>query len=613
MFLIALVLFSMFNVEVGYAKDRPLWGSCGGPEESIYTCVWNDQTHEWTQTYVGWDMWEFQATDAKSRDIVRWMHLPYQVPVEKTIMLSPGTAFVAPFVAELRAPVRKNQRFICINAEGGEWPEESRIWPHLGMNFVGTVAKQEGYDVVLWDEMIQGPAPLETLVEPGDLVGLSMVTTGIERGVRLAARVKELGASHVIAGNDSTMFRARQLLELPDRPIDAVFTSNSIRSLRTFFRDPDVVMAGSVEVAHVVTDASQVPFVSNTADGVAEEANTFAADDFFLIPDLSLFGPEYWDLVRTAYRSQFGHKHTNPADVRNAIALLAQGCGRAGAGHICRYCTIRHVGNVVLPSEEYLEATLATYRAFGVNTFFNVTDSSFEMGTLALGLKKLGPVDTLILYGRAQAIGGRQGPSLLERWKECVNERLLINCGMDSGDERILALGIDKSSSKKGSRLEENYQALANIKAAGPKVHLHFSVIFGSPGETKESCENTLRFVQHAIDTLGEQLDVVEGDIWWLNFGAPCSAIFTDYETALEYAALAGKTISEDQWRQHFARHADELVVPQESQGAWYTFFTDITIEEAWAYNAQVREMVARQVPGRITGREFAFKPPTIV
>ena len=79
----------------------------------------------------------------------------------------------------------------------------------------------------------------------------------------------------------------------------------------------------------------------------------------------------------------------------------------------------------------------------------------------------------------------------------------------------------------------------------------------------------------------------------------------------LKRAALAGKTISPDEWQHYCARHADELVVPKESQHAWYAFFTDITIEQAWAYNAQVREMVA-QVPGHITGREFAFKPPTV-
>jgi hypothetical protein len=508
--------------------------------------------------------------------------------------------------------VRKDrQRVVIINVEGGDWPEESRIWPHLGINYVGTIAKQEGYEVVLYDELIQGRKPLDQLIRPGDIVGLSLVTTGIERGVIVAREAKLLGARYVIAGNDSAMFRARQLLELPDRPIDAVFTSNSLVSVSNFFQNADAVMSGEMQVLQVATSPEQVDHISNDHAGVALERKAYTADDFFLIPDLGLFEPEYWEKVYTAYRSQFGHKHRESSSVRNAIALLAQGCGRAGMGDICEYCTIRHVANVVVPGEQYLKETLAAYKAFGINTFFNVTDSAFEMGTLAVSLKRAGTVDTLVMYGRAQTIGSKQGPFLLNRWKECVSERLLINCGMDSGDERILQLGINKSGSKVGSRLEENYKALANIKAAGPKVHLHFSVIFGSPGETRESCECTLRFVQSAIDMLGEQLDVAEGDVWWVNFGAPCSEIFTSYEAAQRRAAFAGKTISHNEWQQYFARHADELAVPYESQHAWYTFFTNITIEEAWAYNNQVRAMVS-QVPGRVIGREFAFKPPPI-
>src|SRR6185437_3835965 len=107
---------------------------------------------------------------------------------------------------------------------------------------------------------------------------------------------------------------------------------------------------------------------------VAIERKAFGAEDFFLVPDLGLFGPEYWNLVWSAYRNQFGHKHANPADIRNAIALFGQGCGRAGMGDICDYCTIRHVANVVIPGEAYLEQTLATYKSFGINTFFNTTD-----------------------------------------------------------------------------------------------------------------------------------------------------------------------------------------------------------------------------------------------
>src|SRR6185437_5582181 len=234
------------------------------------------------------------------------------------------------------------------------------------------------------------------------------------------------------------------------------------------------------------------------------------------------------------------------------------------------------------------------------------TDSAFEMSKLADRLGSVGSVDSLVIYGRAQAMAQR--PQLFEKWLRFANQRLLINCGIDSADERILQTGIYKSGSKVGSRLEENRQAIRNVKAAGPNVHLHFSLIFGSPGETEDSCKANLDFLQWAIDTLGQQLDVVEGDIFWVNFGAPCSAIFTNYDEAVRRAALAGKTISKEEWYRDFAQYANELSVPTHSEKAWYHHFTSIEYETALAYNEQVRKMVAN-VPGHITGREFAFKP----
>lgn len=505
----------------------------------------------------------------------------------------------------LAPPVRR--RFVGINVEANEWPEESKVWPHLGLNYVGTVAEKENFEVKLWDELIQGPAPLENLIHEGDIVGLSLVTTGIERGVAIAERAKALGARYVVAGNDSSAFRARQLLGLPNAPIDAVFTGNSLGSIRQFFKQATAVEVSQMRIPGVAVSAAATVNPTNVSSGAKSISKLLAPADYFMIPNLGLYSPEYWDLVWTAYRSQYGHKHRSSENIRNAITLLAQGCGRAGAGEDCGYCTILEVGNIVVPPASYLERTLEHYKAFGINTFFNTTDSAFEMGELTKRLKNADSVDSLVIYGRAQAIAQR--PEQLEKWLDVVKERLLINCGMDSADERILQEGIHKTATFKGSRVEENRNAVRIIKAAGEKAHLHYSLIFGSPGETHDSCKRNLEFLQWTIDTLGQQLDVVEGDTWWVNFGAPCSEIFYSYEAAERLAAIAGKSISREEWHHHFARHANELAVPFSCEESWYRFFTNITLAEAQEYNKQVRRMMTI-VPGAVTGRDFAFKPP---
>lgn len=604
-FVFIAVVLSMLGVSVEYDKNQPL-RKLGENPQNLW---WNEVEHVWYDRNFS-DMWMMTGCYETPPGRYQLCRDGFRVPVKERVVfklkvldwIRESSEYELAGVAGILT-TQRHRRFVGINVEGGEWPESSRLWPHLGMLYVGTVAKQENYEVVLWDELIQGPTPLETIIQPDDVVGLSLVTTGIDRGVEVARCVKKLGARQVIVGNDAAMFRAAQLLRIHGKPIDAVFTSNSLTSIRSFFKSD-----GVGALPYVARYASMVPYISNDARGVALERKEFVADDFFMIPDLGLFGPEYWDLVWSAYRSQFGHKHNDPSGVRNALALFAQGCGRASTGDVCEYCTIRHVANVMITEEDYLAETLDVYKSFGINTFFNVTDSSFEMRKLADRLSRVGSMDSLVMYGRAQAIGHH--PELLEKWLGVVNERLLINCGMDSADERILQLGINKSG-RAGSRLEENKRAILAIKAAGPTAHLHYSLIFGSPGETEDSCKRNLEFTSWAIDMLGNQLDLVESDIFWVNFGAPCSTIFTDYDEAVRLAALAGKFVTREEWHLNFAQYANELSVPTVCERAWYQFFTNISIETAYEYNAQLRKMM-EGVPGHVTGREFNFKPQGI-
>ncbi len=505
-------------------------------------------------------------------------------------------------VGQARPPL--SGRAVLINVESQEWPEVSKVWPHLGLLYVGTVAEQEGFEVKLWDEFIQGNAPLDALVQEGDIVGLSLVTTGIERGVEVARRCKALGARYVVAGNDSAIFRARQLLSLPDAPIDAVFTSNSLLSIRQFFQQATVAELHQMQISRFAVDPRTTRNPNNESSRVGE-AKKFGPSDFFLIPNLELFGPEYWNQVWSAYRRQFGHKHLDRANVRNAVALLAQGCGRA-VEEVCDHCTIAGVDVVSFPEDGYVERTLETYKSFGIDTFFNVTDSAYEMTPHIRQLQAAGSVDSLVMYGRAEAIA--KSPQRLQEWLGVVKHRLLINCGMESADERILTLGINKSS-KPGSRVSENHEAVRVIRDAGEKAHLHYSLIFGSVGETRDSCERNLDFVDWVIKTLKKgQLDVCESDIFWLNFGAPSSAMFRSYKEACRRAALAGKTISKEEWERNFARFANDLVVPHSCEENWYHFFTNISYETALEYNAQVKKLMEK-VPDAVTGREFAFRP----
>lgn len=615
---VAVAVILMMFVNVGYVytgePDGVLWGN---PENIAY----DSSKHVWVNGNVECESLFRIIANEKGADVARQI-FGRQIPEKKKLKIklsilslcreSPLTNLQAVMVCVAVVP---NRRIHFINVEqpinemGIETTTKFRLWPHLGLLYIGTVADEEGWGVMLHDELVEGYVDLEKIVKPDDVVGLSLIVTGMERGIKLARQAKRLGASYVIVGNDSAIFRANQILQLPDHPIDAVFTTNSLTAVRKFLRQ-----IGSVEFNELnIPGVAVIPTGSNLSNErlsvqAAREIHTqlrrqgqFDSQDVFVVPKLNLFGDKYWQKVWQNYRTIFGHKHINSAEVRNALALFAQGCTRTSKADVCSYCTIAGVTDIRMPTIEYLKRVLETYQSFGINYVFNVTDSALEMRHVSSALKNLGAFfpEGMMIYGRAWGLAHH--PQLIDEWLSLTGGRLLINVGMDSGDEGILSRGVIKASLS-GSRLEENRQAVRNIAASG--AHLHYSLIFGSPGETQESCEESLKFFDWTRSALKEQLDQCETDIYWLNFGSPASRVFHDYNYAQQLASLANKEISRETWENRFHRHRDALVVPWECEESWYNCFTSITVEEAQKYNNQVTNAMTAH-KGAAPGRAF--------
>lgn len=504
--------------------------------------------------------------------------------------------------------IEKKHRVVIINVEGCEdMPLSVRCHAHLGLLYIGTVARLLGHEVVLHDELVQGKCDITKLVRSGDIVGFSLVITGVERGVKLAYQAKLLGASAVVAGNDSAIFRCNQLLTLPGKPLDGIFTSNSLNSWKQFLTEFNGRNVNELNIPEFKTRPGGVQHSNQSKrltiefkDRKAQKATgEFDAMDGFIVPDFSLFPAEYWETCWARAQQVYGHKHD--FQVRNSTILLAQGCTRTQGVDACSYCSIYGVGDVRVSSKEHLARLLQSYSDFGINKFYNTTDSAFEMSGLVTSLESIGAsFPALTIYARAQGIA--TNPRMLERWLQLANQ-LELNVGMDSGDDSMLQSGIGKSSVVGGgSRLAENQHAIYNILTAG--ANLHFSVIFGSPGETRESCEHTLDFICWALAVLGPQINMVESDLFWLNHGSSAAQVFTSYEFACELANKAGKAITREQWWKYFGNQRDTLVVPWATERAWYEFFTRISLEDAQEYNARVLAIM-EQHEGAIGGRAF--------
>ena len=512
----------------------------------------------------------------------------------------------------LSAP--QNRRFVLVNVEQSlnEEPYEktiqNRCWYHLGIACVHTTARKAGYEVIDYDENLQGYVDLPSLVTPGCIVGFGATVTGIDRLIELAREAKRLGAKYVVVGNDGPIFRTEQLLLLSDTPIDAVSTTSELRPIRELLEAiktkelKDINIPG-VAIVPSKQNRSNVASVVNAEKVLRTKLKKEGrlAPDFFELPT---FNEKTREIATRNYRATFVRQHENIENVHPALAHFAQGCTRTGEGEICEYCTIADVGVVALAQKSYLKKLLELYKTLGINYVFNVTDSSYGMVHLLKQLEELDAYfsEGLVMYARAYEIAKR--PELIPRWRALTGGRVVFNVGMDSGSERMLR-NVNKAS-KPGSRLKENWQAIRNIKEG--QAHLHASVIFGIAGEDKESCEETLKFIEDTNTYLGTQLSQFESDVFWFNFGSPASEVFTNYAKARRYAALAGKTISRKLWERDFYAHRDAISIPSSVQDAWYRYFTNITFEQAKAYVAKAKAIMKRN-PTAAPPREFNFRP----
>ena len=170
-----------------------------GWDESLVAYDSRENSYTYTPSWENW--MAYSNAEERSK-----MLTPVKIPAKKKMNFSFRQEIFTDDKRQLAAsmfPVgfmKKDQRrrFVLINVEETildktkESDRQYRVWPHLGLLFVGTAAHEENWDVVLWDELVQGHVDLETLIQPGDIVCFILVKRKRERkrpdamsGVRL--------------------------------------------------------------------------------------------------------------------------------------------------------------------------------------------------------------------------------------------------------------------------------------------------------------------------------------------------------------------------------------------------------------------------------------------
>jgi hypothetical protein len=472
------------------------------------------------------------------------------------------------------------KRVFLINV-GDRRPADSlhyHAWPSLGILTVGSLLQEIDWEVILWDENILGKIRLENFLRSGDVVGLSVLISSCERGLLLANEAKKLGASFVLLGNDQAASRAGQILgQWPS--VDGIFMGDNLDPIKKVFNciakdnsPPTDEIAGFAR-----KDQNGIPALTT--------AKPFPSLSFNKL-NFNLYPQTYWEKVWQNHRVLNGSEYNvDLASIKNSTIMLASGC--AHGRNACSYCSINEVGQLRSGNEKYLIPLVNAYRDFGINSFYDVTDDLTGFPKLIGKLKEANiQFQNLIFYGRAWSATHR--PKVYEEILKLVEGGYAkVNCGLDSGSDRILRAGLNK-----GHGIKENRDLVLLAKKLG--FHVHCSFIFGSPGEDEKSCQETLEFIEWMLGILGRQVTRIESDIFWVWFNSPSGRIFMDYDFARKYAGMSGKGLPFAAWKREFNSYLDNIFLPWEVQLSFLKWFTKIDLDFVRACNAKVRGLAEK-------------------
>ncbi|MCX6347995.1 MAG: radical SAM protein [Candidatus Aureabacteria bacterium] len=348
------------------------------------------------------------------------------------------------------------------------------ITPPLGLAYLAAVLEKDGHRVRIVDYTARWVyAPLADIVGefPPALIGITATTPSWNSACRTASEVRGLaprarlliGGAHVSADPEGALMGGlfdagiigegeetiRELAALPpeaDEERLARVPGIAFRRNGALFRSPP---------RPFIEDLDSLPFPA-----------------YRLLPPLSAY-------------------HPTPASYRRrpvGILMTSRGCPFR-----CTFCDRSIFGNRTRfhgPERVLAEVeTMAAKHGACEIRFFDDTFTLDRERTVAIcaGLERM----KLRLPWTCLTAVKTVTPEVLQAMKRAGCWQVLF--GLESGDDRMLRL------LKKGNTVEDNRRAVRWAREAGLEVRADF--IVGTPGETMESLENTLRFA------LSEDLD----------------------------------------------------------------------------------------------------------
>ncbi|MFH1339223.1 MAG: radical SAM protein [Candidatus Omnitrophota bacterium] len=395
-----------------------------------------------------------------------------------------------------------------------------------GIGYIGAVLKRDGHSVITIDLLANKISDEEFLKkieeEKPQIVGFSCLTSSATRAIDLAKKIKILNSRITLVwGNIHPTIFAEEIL------------SQGLA---------DIVVRGEGEITiSELISAIENKGTLRDVQGISfrENGHIFHSPDRELIEDLDDLVYPAWDLFDLKdYRR--GCPMVSLYDV--AIPIV----GSRGCPYDCVFCSqekfykkARFRNSVKIVDE--IETMHKRYQA----NFFGFTDANFPFSIrqghefcdeiIRRGLNKK---IKWITETRADLVD----PELLKKMKESGLHTIMY--GFEVGNAEIL------KGTKKGTTLEQARQAMAATKKAGILSLGLF--MLGLPGETRSTCEDTIRFSKE-LDCDFAKFNII--------VPYPGSKLFEDYKAK---EIIINNPDSATSWLDWFGYTDDRLIYAPE-------------------------------------------------
>jgi anaerobic magnesium-protoporphyrin IX monomethyl ester cyclase len=370
-------------------------------------------------------------------------------------------------------------RLLLVSPKSQVW--ESRVHIHMGLGYLAGSALQHGHEVAIYEAAVEDE-PLSAWLARArwDVVGISSPTPLIKEAWQAADEARQAGAVTVLGGPHPTLAPEESLLQ---PQVDLVVRGEAEETI--------VELLAALERDSGRLDADGRRLFRRCAwEGVAglsfrdEEGRIVHNPPRPLRRDLdNLPWPAYHLFAIERYTNLQPLTDGLQKGARAYTLLTSRGCP-----YQCIYCSKPITGNTWRPRDprkvvEEWGYLVRQMRATEIGVTDDVWNLDLERAKEICRLlikEGLNTVPWVTIHGMRV---DHTDAELFRLMKQAGCKR--VGFGVESGNQRIL------DSIKKRQRLEDVRAAFANAKAAGLQTMGFF--IFGLPGETEETMEDTIR------------------------------------------------------------------------------------------------------------------------